>query len=200
MADFDGDGKPDFCLFGAGRVALLHNAAELLDEVAARPGRTGATPPPGLTSMATASPTCCWRRPRDPKLLLNVGGQFRDVSAGLPSRATPTSPPAAWIDYDGDGKPDILLADGYRGLRLYRNKGVDLKTLPPVPGSHQACAARPSRGRRFRNSSKMCPITWGWAAKGIAADVAGRPPDRRRHERRRPPRLPVQRAAGACWS
>ena len=36
---------------------------------------------------------------------------------------------AAWIDYGRRRKPDILLADGFRGLRLYRNKG--LRAEPP---------------------------------------------------------------------
>jgi hypothetical protein len=38
---------------------------------------------------------------------------------------------AAWIDYDGDGKPDILLGNGFHGLRLYRNKGKSA-AVPPL--------------------------------------------------------------------
>ena len=38
--DFDGDGKPDLCLVGAGRVALLQNGGESLNEVSL-PGGTG---------------------------------------------------------------------------------------------------------------------------------------------------------------
>src|SRR5262249_23193812 len=56
------------------------------------------------------------------KLYTNLGkGNFRDDSHLLPQEPGYTLTAAAWIDHDGDGKPDILLANGYFGLRLYRN-------------------------------------------------------------------------------
>ncbi|MFZ9510734.1 MAG: hypothetical protein ACO27H_07090, partial [Burkholderiaceae bacterium] len=39
-----------------------------------------------------------------------------------------------WLDYDGDKKPDILMAAGFRGLRLYRNLGV--QEAPQAPLTH----------------------------------------------------------------
>src|SRR5205814_274574 len=54
----------------------------------------------------------------------NLGcGKFRDDSQLLPHEPAYNLTAAAWIDYDGDGRPDILLCNGYHGLCLYRNKG-----------------------------------------------------------------------------
>src|SRR5262249_54334760 len=61
--------------------------------------------------------------PAGPKLFTNLGGSFRDDSHLLPQESFYTLTAAAWIDYDGDGRPDILLANSYHGLRLYRNLG-----------------------------------------------------------------------------
>jgi FG-GAP-like repeat len=58
-------------------------------------------------------------------LLTNAGGgTFKDDSALLPKEPFYALTTAAWIDQDGDGKHDILLANGYLGLRLYRNLGT----------------------------------------------------------------------------
>jgi hypothetical protein len=123
-ADVDGDGKPDVCLAGAGKVALLQNGGESLTEMSL-PGLTG-----GCRAAAWADyngdgrPDLLLATPRGPRLYTNLGkGQFRDDSALLPPEEGYDLTCAAWIDYDGDGKPDILLGNGCYGLRLYRNKG-----------------------------------------------------------------------------
>lgn len=169
VADFDGDGKPDFCLYGAGRVALLHNAGGTLDEA-----------PLGLDDGAHAAawgdfngdgkPDLLLATPSGPKLLLNVNGTFRDVSAGLPQSGYSYVTACAWIDYDGDGKPDILLADGYRGVRLYRNLGVDVKTLPPPPDPAKPA---PPTAAPFPKLFEDISDRVGLGAKGIAATIKG---------------------------
>ena len=52
-------------------------------------------------------------------------GTFRDDSHLLPQEPGYNLTAAAWIDYDGDGKPDILLGNGFHGLRLYRNNAAE---------------------------------------------------------------------------
>ena len=62
VADFNGDGKPDLCLYGANKVVLLKNGGDTFDEVAL--GLEGdAARRPGPITTATASPTCCWPPP-----------------------------------------------------------------------------------------------------------------------------------------
>jgi hypothetical protein len=123
-ADVDGDGKPDICLAGAGKVALLQNGGESLNELSL-PGFTG-----GCRAAAWADyngdgrPDLLLATPRGPRLYTNLGkGQFRDDSQLLPPEEGYDLTCAAWIDYDGDGKPDVLLGNGCHGLHLYRNKG-----------------------------------------------------------------------------
>jgi hypothetical protein len=60
--------------------------------------------------------------PAGPKLLSNMKeSPIRDDSASIP--ALPYSNPTAIavLDYDGDGRDDLLIADGFSGLRLYHN-------------------------------------------------------------------------------
>ena len=121
-ADLDGDGKPDVCLVGAGRVVLLQNGGNSLNEV-----------PLGLPGGARAAAWADYNRddkvdlllatPFGPKLFTNEGGTLKDTTGILPQQPYYNLTAAAWIDADGDSWPDILLADGFRGLRLYRNRG-----------------------------------------------------------------------------
>ena len=125
LVDFDGDGKLDICLIGAGRVVLLQNGGEAFSEHML-PQRHGARAAVWADYNADGKPDLLLATPAGPKLMTNLGGTFRDDSHLLPAEPFYNLTAAAWIDHDGDGRPDILLANGYHGLRLYRNTG-DIK-------------------------------------------------------------------------
>jgi outer membrane protein assembly factor BamB len=69
-----------------------------------------------------------------PRLLVGTGSEppFRDASEGLPRLPAWNLLDAAWIDADFDGRLDILLANGFHGVRLFRNLGVDAGAAPPA--------------------------------------------------------------------
>ncbi|MCI0642472.1 MAG: VCBS repeat-containing protein [Gemmataceae bacterium] len=125
IADIDSDGKPDLCLVGASRIAVVQNGGEALSEMPL-PGRYGARSAVWADYNGDGKPDLLLATPAGPRLLTNLGGTFRDDSHQLPSEPFYNLTAAAWLDYDGDGKPDILLANGHHGLRLFRNRG-DLK-------------------------------------------------------------------------
>ncbi len=176
VADIDGDHKPDFCLFGAGHIALLHNGGGTLDEVPLSL-ETGAHGAAWGDFDGDGKPDLLLATPEGPRLLLNTGNGFRDVSAGLPIKGYPYITACAWIDREGKGgKPDILLADGYNGLRLYRNKGVDLKTLPPpAPPADPTKPAPPpaANAPAFPQLFEDISDSVGLGVKGIAGTAAG---------------------------
>jgi len=119
-ADFDGDGKIDFCLFGAAKVVLLQNAGGSLNEVplGLEGGARGAA---WADYNGDSKPDVLLATPSGARLFTNVGGTFKDTTASMPAGKCTNLTAAAWLDADGDGAPDILLADGFNGLRLYRN-------------------------------------------------------------------------------
>jgi hypothetical protein len=126
--DYNGDGRMDVLLYGDSRVVLLENADGALNEVAL-PVEGGAGAAAWADFNGDGNPDLLLATASGPKLLMNLGKGFKDVSNLLPPMDYYNLRAAAWIDYDGDGRPDVLLADGFRGLRLYRNKG-----FVPVPG------------------------------------------------------------------
>ena len=123
--DFDGDGKIDLCIYGAGKVSLLQNAGGSLNEVQLPADPGGARAAVFADYNGDGKPDLLLATPTGPRLFTNLGdGKFKDATSGLPSQDYYNLTSAAWIDYNGDGKPDILLADGFRGLRMYRNLGA----------------------------------------------------------------------------
>jgi FG-GAP-like repeat len=132
--DFDGDGKLDIVLVGANRVMLLQNNGDGFSEASL--GLTG-----GGRSVVWADyngdglPDALIATHSGPKLFTNLGkGQFRDDSKVLPKEDCYNLTAAAWLDADSDGHPDILLANGFHGLRLYRNlRGNDATAKLPTP-------------------------------------------------------------------
>jgi hypothetical protein len=147
--DFDGDGKADLCLVGGGRVALLQNAGEAMNEMSL-PGVTGCRAAVWADYNGSGLPSLLLATPQGPKLFTNMGKNvFRDDSHLLPKEATSNLTAAAWIDYDGDGRPDILLATGFQGLRLYRNVGpVAPGTRPLELGDWHYCGPFDNNGQR----------------------------------------------------
>jgi hypothetical protein len=136
ITDFDGDGKLDICLAGAGRLALLQNAGESFNEVSLPSPVSGCRAAVWADYNGDGRPDLLVATPTGPKLFTNTGSGLRDDSHLLPKEAAWNLTAAAWLDYDGDGRPDILLGNGFHGLRLYRNKGpADPKSIPLRLGS-----------------------------------------------------------------
>jgi hypothetical protein len=120
LVDFDGDGKQDICLVGGGRVAVLQNGGESLNEFVL-PGIAGARSAVWADYNGDGRPDLLVVTPSGPRLYTNTATGFREDTQLLPREALAGVTAAAWIDHDGDGRPDLLLAHGYHGLRLYRN-------------------------------------------------------------------------------
>ena len=131
VVDFDGDGKPDLCLVGGGKVMLLQNGGESMNEVPL-PGVSGARAAVWADYNGDGKPDLFLATSAGPRLFTNLGDKFRDDTQVLPREAFYNLTAAAWIDYNGDGKPDLLLANAYHGLRLYRNTAGEKSPLIPV--------------------------------------------------------------------
>jgi hypothetical protein len=166
-ADVDGDGKPDVCLVGAGKMALMQNGGESLNELSL-PGFTG-----GCRAAVWADydgdglPDLLLATAGGPRLYTNLGkGQFRDDSQLLPPEEGYDLTCAAWVDYDGDGRPDILLGNGFHGLCLYRNKGK-ADPLPPAKPGQQVV---PTAGQRWFEDVSAAV---GLGPDGVGGSVRG---------------------------
>ena len=133
VVDFDGDGKQDLCLVGGEQGHAPAKLRRSDERICCSRASPAPAPRSGPTTTATASPISCWRRRRDSKLFTNLGTTMRDDSHLLPPMPPGAPTAAAWLDYDGDGKPDLLVANGYHGLRLYRNVGVKAPAAPKAP-------------------------------------------------------------------
>ncbi|MBC7818266.1 MAG: VCBS repeat-containing protein, partial [Planctomycetaceae bacterium] len=119
----DGNGKPDFCFYGSGRVTLLKMDGPALSELPL-PHTGGARAADWADFNADGKPDLLLATSTGPKLLTNQGAAFKDDTALLPKESYYNVTAAAWLDFDGDKRPDILLSNGFLGLRLYRSTGT----------------------------------------------------------------------------
>ncbi|MCS7270669.1 MAG: VCBS repeat-containing protein, partial [Gemmataceae bacterium] len=162
--DFTNDGKPDLCLCAAGKVVLLQNEGDGFVEVSL----------PGLTGGARAAvwadyngdglPDLLLATANGPRLFTNLAGrQFRDDTRLLPATAMHRpATAAAWGDFDADGKPDLLVAYGYHGLRLYRNnRPADAlaRSTPPKLGEWYAVGPFRHPGGMSNFDTRFAPET-----------------------------------------
>src|SRR5215472_2807077 len=164
--DINGDGKPDLCLVGATKIALLQNDGESLNETSL-PGAAGCRAAVWADYNGDGKPDLLLATPTGPKLYTNLGNSFRDDTHLLPKEPYYNLTAAAWLDQDGDGRPDILLGNGFHGLRLYRNKGkVDPPPVPAKPGQPVPITAA---HRWFEDVS----VSVGLGPDGIGGSVRG---------------------------
>ena len=126
-ADVDADGKADLCMFSEDRTILFKGAEKTAEEISlpySGPARSASFADwngDNKIDLLLATPT-------GPKLLTNTTDKgavsFRDDSGALPAERYYNATAAAFLDHDGDGKLDVLLANGFLGLRLYKNRGA----------------------------------------------------------------------------
>jgi hypothetical protein len=141
VADIDADGRDEFLVYGRRKAALLKMDGTSLNEIGL-PVTGGARSAQWADYNLDGQPDLLLATSSGPKLLTNVGkGAFRDDTAILlPPEPYYNATAAAWIDADGDKRPDVLLANGFLGLRRYRN--VDPKA--PKPAAKIAAAKGPA--------------------------------------------------------
>lgn len=163
--DIDADGKPDLCLFGAGRVVMLQNEGQSFNEMRLPLNGVGARAAAWADANGDDRPDLLLATPLGPKVFVNDGALFTETSTALPPQAYYNLTAGVWIDYNGDKRPDILLADGFRGLRLYRNQGPPPSAAPAPKEKAPAVVA----GLKFEDVSDRV----GLGEKGVGGHLKG---------------------------
>lgn len=170
--DANGDGRPDLYV-ASGGYQLAPGSPLLEDRLYINTGsgrfvRDSAALPEMLTSTATVRAADfngdgrldlfvggrltprAWPTPTRSYVLRNDGGHFTDVTAQVaPELVTPggMTTDALWIDFDGDGRVDLVTAGEWMPIRFYHNDGRQLHDvtsqtkLPPMRGWWYALAA-----------------------------------------------------------
>ena len=158
-ADFNGDGKIDMVLYGEEKTSLLANEGNST-EMVPLPYRDGARAAAWGDVNRDGKPDLLLATPDGPRLFVNSGGKFADFSSLLPKQSYYNLTAATFIDFDGDGHEDILLANGFMGLRLYRNRAVAISSAPDAANTQPL----------FEEvSDKLGLGTWG-AASSVKGD------------------------------
>jgi Na+-translocating ferredoxin:NAD+ oxidoreductase RnfD subunit len=194
-ADLNGDGRPDLVVTTADGIKLLWNRGNGTFGEGAR--TAGMTASGWYTGLAVADVNgdgrpdvfvAGYARPYDPVpnslagfptnvagvrdlLYLNEGhGRFREVgvAAGLEASNFAHGLGATFLDVNGDGRPDLYVANDEDPNQLYVNV--------PWPGGAKADPA--GLGFRFENRAATSGVADPYAGMGIAVDgAAGSPLD-----------------------
>ncbi|MFL5561837.1 MAG: VCBS repeat-containing protein, partial [Gemmatimonadaceae bacterium] len=170
--DANGDGRPDLYV-ASGGYQPAPSSRLLQDRLYINQGngrfvRDSAALPEMLTSTATVRAADfngdgrldlfvggrltprAWPSPTRSYVLRNDGGHFTDVTARVaPALANPGGmiTDALWVDFDGDGRVDLVTAGEWMPIQFYHNDGrqlhdVTAKTsLPPTRGWWYSLAA-----------------------------------------------------------
>ncbi len=121
-ACFQGEDKPGLCLFNEQRVVLMEQREGFLAEIAL-PVEGGARAAAWADGNGDGRPDLLLATPAGLNLLMNMGSnKFVSCTNRLPLVPYQHVTAATWIRTAPEAPPDILLADGFRGLRLYRNR------------------------------------------------------------------------------
>ncbi|MBM4081728.1 MAG: VCBS repeat-containing protein, partial [Planctomycetes bacterium] len=127
--DYDGDGKLDLfvCSETYKGSKLFHNDGDKFSDV---------TTTAGIGENARAAAWADYDLDGDPDLLIcsgwkiflfeNKGGPgwtFANQSTLLPAQKSYTCEGVGWLDYNRDGRPDIVVTNGRHGLLVFENTG-----------------------------------------------------------------------------
>lgn len=118
---FKDDGKPGLCLFSEQRVVLMESREGFLSERASGV-EGGARAADWADYNGDGRPDLLLATPAGLRLFANTGSNLVETTSALPASPYPHFTAAVWIGSGKDARPDILAADGFRGLRLYRNR------------------------------------------------------------------------------
>jgi RTX toxins and related Ca2+-binding proteins len=171
-SDYTGDGKPDFLLTGyTGSVSI----SKLYKNTGSGFSEDTSISLPGVTNSSVAWSDYTGDGKPDflltgidnsansiSKLYKNTGSGFsEDTSISLPGV---DSGSVAWSDYNGDGKPDLLLTGSFISSKLYKNTGSGFSedtsiSLPGVVNSSVAWSD-------YNGDGKPDLLLTGWSISG----------------------------------
>lgn len=160
FADYDDDGRPDLYIAARGPDLLLHNlGGGRFEDVATTAGTADSGPGTSaawadydgdgrLDVFVTDGDNCGEARATPDHLFRNDGGgRFADVTSSLGGGGSATDGiglQGVWSDVDGDGDPDLYLANDHLGLRanqLWRNDGAGPRGWRFTPAGRSSGAA-----------------------------------------------------------